>query len=347
MDKHKQTASNTTPTSKAPEVKPVKETISTSDTGEKASGHPLLFLMGAGAVLFGGALTVLPIVAREQASIVHSFAKHGVTGTPIALTGLVLCALAIVTRKKADNSASKQTAAQALLLEQLASDLALTRGGMQDLRVEFVYLKDQVQTTAMQRDLQDQQSKGDDASSAMFRLAASMDQLTGRLETRMKALDGSLAEQFAQVRGEVGDVRNHVGELRSRIEEGMQAAASEEHVGEAYHTSDERQIEIEHGYQPHEDDIEVTVEFEEEEPSGLGLLDEFDDHGRHKSQKQSPSIRPSRNSTHLDSQGGLLPSRTNGHREREMSVDEKLAALRTLMSDPTVRKALESTRNRS
>lgn len=346
MDKHKQTASNTTPNSKSSDVKPVKEAVtssSSSGTNEKGGGHPLLFLMGAGAIVIGGALTVLPIIAREQAGIVNSLAKHGVSGAPIALTGLILCALVLVTRKKTDNSASKQTADQALLLEQLASDLALTRGGMQDLRVEFVYLKDEVQTAAAQRDLQDQQSKGEDASSAMFRLAASMDQLTGRLETRMKTLDASLAEQFAQVRGEIGDVRNHVGELRSRIEEGMQAA-TEEHVGEAYHTSQERQIEIEHGYQPHEDDLEVTVDFEEEETS-LGLLDEFDDHGRHKSQKQSPSIRPSRRSTDLDSQAGLLPSRSNGH--REMSVDEKLAALRTLMSDPIVRQALESTRNRS
>jgi hypothetical protein len=346
MDKQKQTTNSTTSASRAPEARPVKDATTrkpTLEAGEKASGHPLLFLMGACSVAFGGVLTALPLVMQDQAQIVNSFAKHGVTGAPIALTGLVLCALAIVTRKKNDTTATQQTADQALLLEQLASDLALTRGGMQDLRVEFVYLKDQVQTAAAQREMQDAQSSGDDAQSAMFRLAASMDQLTGRIETRMKALDVSQNEQFGQVRAELGDVRTHVAELRALIETAMQEGTSGT-ASDKYHTSDERQIEIEHGYDAHEDDLEVTVEFEDQETQGLGLLDEFDDLGRHQSQKQSPSIRPSRRATDLDSQAGLLPSR-NGR--RTMDLDEKIATLRELMSDPTVREALESARRRS
>lgn len=339
MDKQKQATSSAH--TKTPEAKPVKD-ASTAKAGTAPSqattpgasgGHPLVFLMGAVAVAAGAALTVLPLVAREQAGIVNSFAKHGVTGMPLALTGLVLCVLAVVSRKKEDSAASKQIADQALLLEQLASDLALTRGGMQELRIEYVYLKDQVQTAMAQRETLDAQAKETDPQAAMFRLAASMDQLTGRLELRMRTQDESLAEQFAELRSELAEARTHIGEMRARIEEGLQAVQSS--------ASDERQIEIEPGYEPNEDDYHVTVELEEEETPSLGLLDEFDDLGLHQSQKQSPNIRPSRRSTDLDSQVGLLPSRGQA---APRTVDEKLAALRELMTDPIVRKALEAAR---
>lgn len=344
MDKQKQASTASTGTTpKASETKSVKEASTAktpSPAGEKSQGHPLVFLLGAAAVAFGAALVVLPVVAREQAGIVNALAKHGVTGTPVALTGLVLCVLAIVGRKKPDTTASRQSADQGLLLEQIACDLALMRGGMQELRVEYVYLKDQIQKAIAQRDLQEAQAKEHDAAAAMFRLAASMDQLTGRIETRMIAQDNALAGQFTTLHGEIGELRSHVGDLRARIEEGIQTASTAD-SGNGYHVSDERQIEIEEGYRPHADDFEVAVELEQIEEQGLGLLDEFDDHGQIRREKHSPSMRPGRRATDLEAQAGLLPSR---NLPAPRSVDEKLAALRELMSDPTVRQALEAAR---
>jgi len=331
------------------EVKPVKDVtpskpVMEEEVEEKPEGHPLLNLVGVGAIVIGGVMTVLPAVMPGQAQLVNSLAKHGVTGLPIALAGLVLCALVVVTRKKPDTSHLKHYEDQALVLEQLASDLALTRGGMQDLRVEFVYLKDEVQTAAAKRDLADSKPANDDAQSALFRLAGSMDQLTGRLETRMIGLDNGVSDQFGQVRGEIAEIKNHVGELRARIEEGVQAAASAEHNTHKYHHSDERQIEVDQGYDAHDDDLHVSVSLDDDEVHNLGLLDEFDEYGHHRAEKQSPSNRPARRSSDLDSQAGLLPSR-NGR--RKLDVDEKIAVLRELMADPSVRQALDAARRHS
>lgn len=342
MEKQKQSATHPTPIPKPAEVKPVKDVVASKPEPEPVEpprGHPLLFLLGAVAVVVGGALTVLPAVMPDQASLVGSFAKHGITGMPLALTGVLLCALAIVTRKQPDTQAQKQNADQLLVLEQVASDLIVTRGLIQDLRIEFVYLKDQVQT-AISRDEQEAQTSTTDAHAAMFRLAGSMDQLTGRLETRLGTLDTAVNEQFGQVRSELGDVRNYVDGLRAKVEEAIHSSPT--HARDTYHVTDERQIEIEQGYESHEDDLSVQVLLDEEASQSLGLLDEFDEHGRHNSQKQSPSNRPTRRATDLDSQAGLLPSRSTGR--RRMDVEEKIATLRELMADPNVRNALEAAR---
>jgi hypothetical protein len=342
MEKQKQSPTNTTPNPKAADVKPVKDTVASKpapEVKETSSGHPLLFLLGAGAVVVGGAITVLPALMPDQASLVNSLAKHGITGMPLALTGLLLCALAVVTKKKPDLAAQKHSADQLLVLEQVASDLIVTRGLIQDLRIEFVYLKDQVQTS-ISREEQEAQTTTTDAQTAMFRLAGSMDQLTGRLETRLGALDTAVNEQFGQVRSQVSDLRNYVDGLRTKIEEVVSSGPAQS-SSSAYHVSDERQIEIEPGYESHEDDLSVQVLLDEETSQSLGLLDEFDEHGRHNSQKQSPSMRPTRRATDLDSQAGLLPSR-NGR--RRMDLEEKIAVLRELMQDPGVRSALDAAR---
>ncbi|MBL8859131.1 MAG: hypothetical protein JNL28_11530 [Planctomycetes bacterium] len=343
MDKNKQAST----ANAAARTKDQKQTATTKTA---TGGHPFVAFMGIAAIASGCALILLPVIARDLSWITNSFAKNGISGAAVALTGLILVVLANMNKQRIDPALSQRSEEQALLLEQLASDLALTRGGMQELRIEFVYLKDQVATAVAQRELLDSQSDGDDAQAGMFRLAASMDQLTGRLEVRMKTQDAALNEQLGLLREELAQTVANVAGLRACIEDGLNESDQARSTGaesDSYDLSDERQIEIAEGYEPHEDDLEVTVELdespEEELELGLGLLDEMDDQGHPHPAKQSLSMRPSRRSTDLDALAGLLPSR-NG--TAGMDVDEKLAALRELMSDPSVREALEAARNR-
>lgn len=333
MDKHKQTSASD------------KVEIG-AESSKSSSGFPWMFLAGTALVGSGVGLTVLPMLARDLSWITNSFAKHGITGAPIAMTGVVLCGMWIATRKRHEQPAAAPTGADHdLLLEQLASDLAQARGGIQDLRVEFVYLKDQVQSAATQRELQEAQSGANDAQSAMFGLAASMDQLAARLEQRIKTQDAVLQEAIQNLRNDVTATGVCVAELRTRIEEGMQSSNQTHDGYSEYRSGGERQIEIEGGYRADDNDLEVYVELDESEERGLGLLDEFDDHGQHNTLKQSPSIRPSTNRAQLaldvERVTAPIPSR---HDASEASIDEKLAALRSLMSDPTVRHALEAAR---
>lgn len=351
-----------------------------ADTNEHevptAKAGTVLLLLGALGLMIGGAgLVAVPLVARSYAWIVSGFAKHGVYGAPVALAGIVVLGLWIVARSREvadreraesaarDSQERAEDSQQALVLDQLASDLALTRGGMQELRVEFVYLKDLVQSA--QRDGVDPTTGIDEAQAAIFRLAASMDQLGGRLEQRLKAQDSAVHEVMALLRSELSTTTNSLMDLRVRIEQGIQDASTSSVQTRTHADGEEDQmdfsevdeIELESGYEPAPDDLHVEVELEQD--NGLGLLDQLDDLGSPRRTKTSASIRPSipRTNTYADlgldagldldtgrRVPGALPSRRDAEADE---VDEKLALLRALMSDPTVRHALEAARHRA
>jgi hypothetical protein len=330
------------------------------------SGTVILLLAGGALAVAGVALEIVPEVAHQYAWIVNGFAKHGITGMPLALCGLIFLGLCVVSRArdKADQRTAELTRRerearegaedQSLLLEQLASDLALTRGGMQELRVEFVYLKDMVQSATKQS--VDPTTGLDEAQAAVFRLAASMDQLGGRLEARLKSQDSVFHEVIAALRSEISATNTSLHELRARIEQGIQDATSTISSRTVEGATDEVDFgEVEQGYRPSSDDLEVEVELEELATNGLGLLDDLDDLGKPRRSKTSPSIRPSipRTNTYADlgiqeapvdagSVTGALPTRQS----IEAEIEAKLEALKALMADPGVRRALEASRHR-
>jgi hypothetical protein len=350
----------------------------TNDDPTEATAHSgtvLLLLAGGSLAIAGIALELVPEFAHDYTWIVNGFAKHGITGMPLALCGLIFLGLCVVSRardkadqrtaelRRREREAKEGASDQTLLLEQLASDLALTRGGMQELRVEFVYLKDMVQSA--QKQAVDPTTGLDEAQAAIFRLAASMDQLGGRIEQRLKSQDAVFHEVVAALRAEIAMTNSSLSELRLRIEQGIQDATSSSlgrtveggvdevdfsEVGEDY------EIDLATGYEAHPDDLHVEVELEQPASNGLGLLDDLDDQGKPRRSKTSPSIRPSipRTNTYADlgleerpvekgSVAGALPHRLT----QEEEIEEKLAALRALMADPSVRRALEASRHRA
>jgi hypothetical protein len=227
-----------------------------------------------------------------------------------------------------------------------------------------VYLKDMVQSA--QKQSVDPTTGLDEAQAAIFRLAASMDQLGGRIEQRLKSQDAVFHEVVAALRAEIAVTNTSLSELRLRIEQGIQDAMSDNHLGRTVEggvdevdfseVDADHEVEIPDGYEAHPDDLMVEVELEQLTSNGLGLLDDLDDQGKPRRSKTSPSIRPSipRTNTYADlgleerpvdagSVAGALPRRQTAEEE----VEEKLAALRALMADPSVRRALEASRHRA
>jgi hypothetical protein len=329
-----------------------------SASGQERTGATFALLGGGLALIAAGsALIGLPVLSREYAWITTNFAKHGIGGAPVVMTGIVLCGLWIATRKRREAPVESQPPEGNPLLEQLASDLAQARGGMQDLRVEFVYLKDAVQSAAAQQQMLGN-SSGDDSQAAVFRLAASMDQLAGRLEHRIKAQDAALQESLAQLKSAICETSTRVDALHDHIEQGIQAAqiAQEAHQADLFDGDDE--VEIEPGFEAREDDLAVYVELEEQYAApDLGLLNELDDFGAPHSQKTSPSIRPNAQGQEIardlvagnghvrapQRERGPLPSERS-LADVEVGTEAKLALLRELMADPAIREAMESAR---
>lgn len=304
---------------------------------------PWIFLGGLALVAGGVGLALLPRVSRDLGWITNNFAKNGIFGAQLALTGAVVCAIGLASRSRRSETKSEAADDKSLILDQLASDMALSRGTMQDLRVEFVYLKDAVHKAATQAELLAQNQTGEDATqSAIFRLAASIDQLAGQTDQRAKAFEAALGEQGKTLRAEIARTAACVGDLRTELAQAMaEGGGSGGAHGElTWHPDEERQIEIAEGYQPSENDLHVLVEMEEPASSGLGLLDEFDDHGSHVS---NATTRSNARGTTIDDIPGPLPA--SRALTMHAPIDEKMAALRQLMADPAVRRALESARN--
>jgi hypothetical protein len=307
--------------------------------GSKPFGATLLLFGGLLLSGAGVALTVLPTLVPAYAWITKLAARHGVAGPTVALTGLVFCGLWIALRPRAPEPVVEEPEKDdgpdvALVLEQVASDLSSVRGTLQDLRVEFVYLKDTVQGAQAKAD-QAESAGAEGSQAAVFRLAASMDQLSGRLEHRLTAQDASVHEALRTLRQEVQTTQAQVAEVRAQIEFATSAPATNEHAS-AHESETEETIALPSGYEESEDDVHVYVDLDDQQ-AGLGLLDELDEFGSPQRSKTSPSHRPGVK-RQPNPVKGALPAGDDA------SVDSKLAELRALMSDPSVRRALEASR---
>lgn len=154
-----------------------------------------LCLLGSAGLLFGGKL--LP----QQADLLQRVQSHGLTpGLLLACAG-VMFASHLASRWVGRHLARLgDRAEQDFALEQIAADMAQTRSSLQELRVEFVYLKESV--SALGRDLPVQIGEASENSTrdAMYRLAASLDQLGARLEQRIRTQQGAIEEGLQDLR---------------------------------------------------------------------------------------------------------------------------------------------------
>jgi hypothetical protein len=184
--------------------------------------------MGSMLFAFGGLIAGLaaclcvygPKALPAQAELFQRAAAHGLTGGALLCASLELFALSMFARALGRNVESMaNTDDQGLLLDQLTTDLAITRTSMQELRVEFVYLKDQV--TNMGRDLPTSIVSANESSTrdAMYRLAASLDQVGARLEQRIRSQQGTLESTLQEVQQSLQATCEQVTQLGQTIQQ--------------------------------------------------------------------------------------------------------------------------------
>jgi len=303
----------------------------------------LLIAIGFAMLLAGAAIAVLPKVMPDSAWMVRSLAAKGITSAPLLVGSFVLWGLCLTSRSSRSRHQSVQDAALSTspAIDKLAGEIAHLGDGLQGLRIEFVYLKDALQS---QQDRNQQAPANDAPADAMYRLAASLDQLGARVEGRLHASHSELHQALQGVASTI---------------EALKIASAAPPVLEAP---------VEHvpaEYPPIEHAVEASAN-----GARLGLLDMLDDLGRLLPRKAAPVERHAetdpfeevqdegwkhaasiagplpmgREELHIAGAGELL---AGGRVHPKMDLDEeplgdKLADLRNLLADVRVREALAS-----
>ncbi len=181
-------------------------------------------IAGAGGLLCAFGPQFLP----AQAEFFARVAARGITSGALWCVAAVMFALSMLARALGRNlEALGQTEDNSLLIEQVAMDLAQTRSSMQELRVEFVYLKEYI--TNLGRDLPAQIATANESTTrdAMYRLAASLDQVGARLEQRIRTQHGTLEGTLQEVQQSLQATCEQVTQLQQSFGPGTAPGAWE------------------------------------------------------------------------------------------------------------------------
>jgi hypothetical protein len=243
------------------------------------------------------------------------------------------------------------------MLEHLVLDFTRMRDGVQELRHELGQIREAsttiLQTTVGLSEAQSSECKQD----AIFRMAASLDQVGARIEHRLGTQSTVLQDTLTELTKSIQATQKLVTELASSPPPRHSTPQESSHEPRA-----ESRARSPHPRSPEpplpapESDLDVWVELDNDEPRSLGLLDTLDDQGQAQTRKTSLSLeRPQGQEA---SQPGPLPKIIRNQQSnaallgreagdgvrsvpRETPVDDKIDQLKSLLSDARVRKALE------
>ncbi len=286
------------------------------------SGGHWIGYASAMLILGGIAAALLPRFVPETARLFESLARHGVEGPLVCGFGLVLAAVAAGTRGSRIRTPLEAPApiperepaprfADDPWAREMASELARLRGGVHDLRVDFVYVKDAL-ARLQQSAAQAESGSGQDTEAAIFRLAASLDQLGGRIEHEISSQRAWLADALEREPRQPNPGLESTPRYADPYFQGFEGVGHEVHVDD--------------GFVSAEDDLHVEVSLEDDATwsEGLGVLDHIDE----------PRAPISNGKTSLS--GRPMP-----HGGMVDDIENKMTQLRYLLSDPNVQRALD------
>lgn len=332
----------------------------------EARGGGLLTTVGVLLVLGGVALAALPKLAPNYAWAVKSVTQHGLSVGLIVLSGIVLFGLGRIARQVSKgNAATDQNSDDMLMLEHLIVDFTKLRDGVQDLRLEIAQVRE-TNTTILQATTSLSESKNSEGSQdAMFRMAASLDQVGARIEHRLGTQSTTIQDTLAELSNAILATHTLVSEIVAATSNAGAPSASLDLGPQPRVRTPARGIPQSEPVRDSELDVWVELDVDEGRP--LGVLDTLDDLGQ--TRKTSPSVERPRalefagpppiqrreqpgplpqNSRSPGSSASLLGREAgDGVRSiplanhREVPVGEKIDQLKSLLSDARVRKALE------
>lgn len=272
-------------------------------TGKLPSGLSGYFLFFAGAcfVAFGVGLLQPPVAVPHAEWIATKFSRLGVQGLPIIAAGFTIFSLGFVARLQASIGralSGKSEQQSNPELERLAEEFGQLRGALGNVQTEL--LANKQRQDSMLESIQSAPAQGQsdaENSKAMFRLAASLDQLGARIGERLKeqatVFDGRLADITTAVVRAQQDITEAVDQIELRAsqqaapvaeQQPTETAAIESNEPQTYEFIDDLGYEEPAAEESDEEELHIMVELEEEEParvqdSPLGLLDSLDDFG--------------------------------------------------------------------
>lgn len=328
-----------------------------STSSSRGSGG-LLTAIGILTILTGGALASLQWTMPEWSWITGSAAKYGVPPGALVLTGMVLFGLGSVSRTARKAAAGDgEESDEMLILEQLVLDFTKLRDGLQELRPELASLKESTSQVLQGQKEHAQAHAGEGQQDAIFRLAASLDQVGARIEQRLTTLNTEIGTALGQVTNAMSAAQSN-GSNRSH-EHARESGSHPASYGRAVDAA------------PEADD--GWIEIDTGSTRDLGLLDAMDDQGQIHSPKISLHVNGPHGSdghggsgsvrhdsagplphsiarTARGSSSGALLGRDAGdgvHRvspirpANEAPMGDKLDQLKALLSDARVRRALD------
>lgn len=344
-----------------------EESTPTSN-GQAGRAQRMLLTTGIALLLAAATLILVPTVLPQYGWIVRSLAARGVSSLPLYAGGVLLCGFWLSARTtRANFLATQETAlASVPLIDKLVQEVAHLGDGLQGMRIEFVYLKD-----ALQSHLERAQMNvpSDTPADGMYRLAASLDQVGLRIEERLNANHLEIGQSLQAVSSTIESLRALDSNARIQREGGNDAR-----IDDSLRGTDHEPIPSDTGHTP---GTEGWDHDGAERRSRLGLLDMLDDLGRLLPRKTPPARErlslqfdpfedvQDEGWKHSASIPGPLPSDHSDHTGDELrfpgagellgsgfpnspdsshdeTLGEKLAELQSLLADDLVREALVS-----
>jgi len=326
----------------------------------RSKGGPATLLMMCGVMLWMGAAALMsvPVFVPQYAWIFRHAAKHGVTSGPLLMFGLCLFGLGFVARAIAAPKDELTESQERLRYDQISGELALVRDGLDAARADLAILQVASQSALEVAQAEQANAAAENRQDAIFRLAASLDQVGARLDQRVQAQQSAIQSTLQELGQSIQALQDQMKHLASSRALGSSASQLMGRAMEkrSSHAQEAQTI-------AHERAASGPSAASVAEPS-LGLLDSLDDFG-HPQTKESPRLQIAGDAQHaraiidIDAASAAQPHagsdqerarrRTNGAHDshasefdQDFSTRDKLELLRSLMDDARVREALGS-----
>jgi hypothetical protein len=334
-------------------------------SGHRASGGgPGGILIGAGVLLWigAGALMSVPNLMPQYAWVFKHAAKHGITSGPLILIGLCLIGVGLVARAMKLRTDDQEESQQRLQFDQLASGLAFVREGLDESRAELTRVLEATDAVLQLAQNEQASAMAQNQQDAIFRMAASLDQMGAHLDQRLQAQQVQLKDSLQELSQSITAIQK---EMKEHASSKPTAASAARIVG--------RTLELKNARSQGKG---ASMTERSPNPAGvssgsegsLGLLDTLDDYGAMHTKDAPGRMQSGSSDDHnlhilddMDGPSAPLPresasadgaSWASRHMTPEpqdhisfedpgeISTRDKLELLRALMDDVRVREAL-------